>query len=272
MQHNAHTYQTYSYPEIFSRYFFHGEDNSIRPCPEYTLIFVFSGELTISRQKIQTTLRKGQYIFLRKDNQTHLTRKISGREPLSSVFMGFTHNFLNEFHRNMKKKAIGKNTGSFPANIIQIPCNPYLESMYVSLLPYLHHNIQPIRQIVEIKLMEAIFSLLLTDEKFYTCLFDFPEAEETHNIQHTTDRYLPNHTECNLSEFSCSDLSTSYFRNKITNQATCLQCKMTKELEAEYIRLHHQNTAVNIYMEAGYKNVARFTRIFDTPYGFTTPN
>lgn len=233
-------YQTYNYPDIFSEYFFNREGSCIRPCPEYTLVFVFSGELMIINKNAETTICKGEYVFLRKDIDTLLIRKTHNGEPFSSVFMGFSYNFLHEFYHNMKKKDLCENTDFFSANIIKLPCNPYLESIYISLLPFLHWSIRPIQQIVEIKLMEAIFGLLLSDEKFYTCLFKFPD--------------------------------TSYIRNKQNNNTSCLQFTISKQLEANYIRLYHENTAANIYMEAGYKNVARFTRIFNHPHYSTAFN
>lgn len=269
MQSEEQTYQIYNYPDIFSEYFFNGESDDIRPCPEYTLIFVFSGKLIITCRNRETMIRKGEYVFLRKDTDMFLKYGAHDDEAFSSVFMGFGYNFLREFYQNMKKKDACEKTKNFPANIIKLPCNPYLESMYISLHPYLYRNIQPIEQIVEIKLTEAVFSLLLTDETFYGYLFDFPN---TGNKALTNDYAIKKLTYDNSKGFSYPKLSASHLRNKQTGEISCLQCTITKKLKSDFIRLHHENAAINIYMEADYKNDTRFTRIFDRTYDFTMPN
>lgn len=250
MQPKAHTYQTYNYPEIFSQYFFNEEDKATYSCPDYTLIFVFSGELIICNSNRETRVCKGGYIFLRKDINTLLKRQSYGEEFFSSVFMGFSHNFLYQFYRNMKKKNVCKNTGNFPVNIIELPCNPYLESIYISLLPYLHWNIKPMNQIIEIKLMEAVYSLLMTDEKFHSCLFDFMDTDDKSQSELTTYNFIRN-----INSFSGYDT-----------------VHLVRKLQTECICIPNKNTNANIYMEAGYKNIVRFTQIIDNPYGFTAPN
>ena len=169
----------------------------------------------------------------------------------------------------MKRKDLCRKTGSLPANIIKLPRNPYLESMHISLLPYLYLNIQPVEQIVEIKLTEAVFSLLLTDEIFYASLFDFSDAG---NKVLSNDYTIQNLAYGKLTEFSYSYLSAFYPGNKQIGEMPCLHCTITKKLKAHFIRLHHENIAINIYMEADYKNVARFTRIFDRPHDLTPSN
>lgn len=272
MKSKAHTYPIYNYPEIFSEYFFRNEEGCTRSCPEYVLVFVFSGELVIRDQNRESVIHKGEYVFLRKNLHTLITRKACEEEAFSSVFMGFNHNFLQEFYQNMKKKGRCDMSEKFLSNIIELPCNPYLESIYVSLLPYLHWDIEPIQQIVEIKLMEAVCSLLLTDEKFYACLFDFPETVPPGDIVLATDNYTQSLNKNKFTGFSNCDLSASYMEDEKKEEKLCLQCIMTKMLDADYIRLHHENIATNIYMEVGYKNVVRFTRIFDKPFDFMPPN
>lgn len=252
MQPDAHPYQTYNYSDIFSEYFFHGETGSTYSCPEHALIFIFSGKLIICSGDYEKIISKGGYIFLSKDENTILIRKSCNGEPFSSVFMGFNYNFLSDFHQNMKKKDIPEKTEHFLGNIIELPCTPQMESMYVSLQPYLQWNIRPVNQIVEIKLIEAILSLLLTSNSFYTCLFEFPASFEAGNII-INDNCVPD-TVC--EEFF----------------ATPIACAFSKKLETAYIRLQQENNAANIYMEAYYKNIIRIFHSSGRPYNFTTYN
>lgn len=99
-------YPTYTYPEIFSGYFFHDTTNNVRSCPEHALVFVISGELTVHCECGTTTVEKGEYIFLRKDTNTILERKSSGNEPFRSVFMGLNYSFLKKLRPVIDKKKI----------------------------------------------------------------------------------------------------------------------------------------------------------------------
>ena len=253
MQSENQTYQIYNYTDIFSKYFFNREDNYNRPCPEYALIFVFSGELVVCNGNCEKTISKRGYIFLRKDKDTILNIKSFENEPFSSICMGFSHNFLYKFYQSIKKKEGVKFTENFPLKVIELPRTPYLESMYVSLLPYLSRNVKPMEQIVEIKLMEAVFSLLLTDERFYPYLFDFSEHSQEENIAVFDDSVIQD-----LCAFS--------------GQLQHLQCLLFKKLETAYVRMQHESKATNIYMEVGYKNVTHLIKSFQKPYDYTPPN
>ena len=255
MQSENQTYQIYNYPDIFSEYFFCNRDNECTTCPEYTLIFVFSGELFVQCTDCEKTVRKGEYLFLRKDESIVFTRKSYGEELFRSVFMGFNQNFLCEFHKNMKNKEYMKNGGDFKQNIIELPRNAYLQSMYVSLLPYLEWNMEPMKQIVEIKLMEAVFSLLLTDKRFYTCLFGFTE-------------------ECN--EDCCDTDIDCIIRNmnagSLIGDMLPIQCLLSKKPETAYIRLDKNSDSADIYMEANYKEVAGLMQRFGNCCDSLHPN
>ncbi len=216
--------------DIFYKYFFDEEEGCLYTCPEHVLVFVFSGELEISCGSLKKTVRKGECIFLRKDVSTMLVRKLSENEPFGSIFMGFSHNFLCKFHHRMNKKNIPPKTGKFRKNIIELPHNPYMESIYISLMPYYQMNKQPLQQVMELKMMEAVFGLLLTDERFYSCLFGF--------LKHSKPGY------------PCQE---SFAGQYIVSQ----------KLETAYISRQQENNMKEIYIEVGYRNVARFIKLIN---------
>lgn len=272
MQPDPQSFTVYNYPDIYSEYIFRNASETVRPCPPYTLIFVFAGELIVSNKEQETTIRKGEYIFLRKDMHTFLKRNSFEGESFSSIFMGFNPDFLREFYRGMKEKDRCGKTGDFAGSIIELPCNPYLESMYISLIPYVHRHFEPMRQIVEIKLMEAVFSLLLTDDKFYSCLFDVKNMRDNNLFTLTVDTHTESEDKGRSTPFFDYDLLSSYFRDKQHCKISSLLCKIVKKSEANYIRILHNNKGATLYMEAGYSNVTRFTRILAGNYVFRQPN
>lgn len=227
-------YPIYTYSEIFSGYFFQGKTKGAGTCPDHVLVFVISGELTVRCQCGTTTIAKGEYIFLRKDTDTVLERKASVSEPFRSVFMGFNHTFLKKLYPEVAKKKTMLDSGDFADNVIPLPKKPYLESLYVSMLPYLQSDVSPIKQVLEIKLMEAVYSLILTDNRFYSCLFDFSHAEKIEcEVQYTS--------------YNASQMQSFY---------------MTQEMDSSYIIKQDRGEVTDVYLDVTYRNVARFLNAF----------
>lgn len=227
-------YPIYTYSEIFSGYFFQGKTEGAGTSPPHVLVFVISGELTVHCKCGTTNVAKGEYIFLRRDTDTVLERKPSGDEPFRSVFMGFDRTFLKKLYPAIAKKTISTKSGDFADNVIPLPKKPYLESLYVSMLPYLQWNVSPMKQVLEIKLMEAVHSLILTDERFYSCLFDFSETE--------IEEYKVDFTSCDTSQ--------------------ARSCYMTEEMNSSYIMMKDRGEVTDVYLDVTYRNVVRFLNAF----------
>lgn len=237
-------YPLYTYSEIFSSYFFKGKMNGACTCPDHVLVFVISGEMTVHCKCGTTTIAKGEYIFLRRDSDTVLERKASGDEPFRSVFMGFNYTFLKKLYPQVAKKKTPLDSRDFADNVIPLPKKPYLESLYISMLPYLQWNVSPMKQVLEIKLMEAVHSLILTDNRFYSCLFDFSDTEKE---------------ECNVdyASYDASRIQSFY---------------VTQEMNSSYIMMMNRGEVTDVYLDVTYRNVARFLNAFGKGYIFLPLN
>jgi len=244
MKADAIAYPIYNYSDIFSEYFFHDEEEQDRTCPGHVLVFVISGELTVHCKCNKTTLNKGEYIFLREDTDTLLERKASGDEPFRSVFMGLNQCFLKKLYQVIDKKKILPGTEDFADNIITLPKKPYLESLYISLLPYMQWDVCPMKQVLEIKLREAVYSLILTDKRFYSCLFDFNKLEKDG---------------CEIEYTSCDQFKLS-------------ACYMIQKMESSYIMKQNRGEVTDVYLDVTYKNAARFLNAFGQGLIFPSTN
>jgi len=212
------------------------------------LVFIFSGELEVHSKNCKKTIRKGEYIFLKKDKNLTLKRKSCNGESFQSVFMGFTRSFLCDFYCRMNKNSIPCKAGKFKKSIIELPRKAYIESIYISLYPYLKCDVRPIRQIMEIKLKEAVFGLLLTDDRFYCFLFDS-------DIQHVC-----------IKQSICSSGYSFHVPKKSSIQTNVLIQRrwiVGKELETTYIKIKEGGKTTDVYMEISYKDVLHFRKSCD---------
>lgn len=250
MKPDTREYQIYNYSDIFSKYFFVNDPAASRECPEHVLIFVFSGKLTVRYGSHEVTVDKGEYIFLRKDSNTELERKSAEGEPFRSVFMGLSISFLREFYRNMNKNKIPQTSENFDKSVVELKKNPYLDSIYISMMPYLKDNQMPVQPILEIKMMEAVLGLLLLDKRFYPCLFECCTPWKD-DIMRFINKNYPN-----------SDHRIQ------PNEPAAKLWIISKKLETAYMKMHEGTHTADIYIEVGYKDVARFIKAFEQQYGF----
>lgn len=231
MKQNTNPYPIYTYSEIFSTYFKIGCDSV---SPEYTLIFIVSGELIVHCKCGDTRVKKGEYIFLRKDKSTKLERKSYENEPFISVFMGLNQSFLKKLQPLIKKKTASAKASYFSGNTIKLPKKPYLESLYISLLSYFQWDASPKEEVLEIKLIEAVYGLILTDDRFYSCLFNFEKAQK-----------------------GVSDID--YASRDLSKHQTCY---MSQKMESSYIMIRDDDQISNVYLDVTYKNVIHFLNAF----------
>lgn len=251
MKSDSQRTQTYSYTELYSEYFFHKQNSDIGTCPEYTLIFVFSGELTVRYGSDKTSLRKGEYIFLRQDSRTILLRSSYNDEVFSGAFLGFHRSFLCEFHRLFSLSDTYPYEDRFGKSIVEITRNPYMDSMYVSLLPYFEWESQPSEEVLEIKLTEAVLSLLQIDLNFYNYLFGFPAQKEV--SKHL--KLCNNQNEIkHLYRFNLSSTITS------------------RKMEANYIRKEKAGQTSDIYFEVIYRDIGQSSTLTHHHYDTLTLN
>jgi len=162
-------------PDIYFDYIYNPADNTIQDikvsCP--VIFFMYSGTLTIKYKGRKISVKKGECVFFQAGTMATLHTKNYNNESFSGIYMGFNESFLSDFYINFhNKKAVPKNDG-FSADIIKIPCTPYMQSLYISMIPYLERKTKPEKNILELKRMECIYCMLTSDPRFYTSLFDF---------------------------------------------------------------------------------------------------
>lgn len=210
--------------------------------PDHVLILVYSGELIIRIGEQEIKIKSGDSIFLCWDNKIIFEKKASGGQPFRSVNMGFNQSFLYEFYQNLNKKKIPKRTRCFNnQKIIEISKNTYIESLYISMKHYFNWGEDPIKEVLEIKLTEAVYCLLATDKKFYSYLFDAVQSTKK-TIQYTSKYPLYPH------------------------------CITNKCMETAYLKLQEDDKITSIYMEVSYKNVRSIIQTYDNRYGLSLLN
>lgn len=157
----------FNYSDIFLNHFFHCETSYHEICPEHVLVMIYAGELIIHYGNNEITIKSGEYVFIQRDIDIIFIKKDTESELFRGVFMGFSSIFLSDFHKTIDKSKIPVISTKFESKVIRLPKTPYIQSLYMSLRPYFDAKIKPSKELLELKLQEGIYSLLLIDDKFY---------------------------------------------------------------------------------------------------------
>ncbi len=173
MEANKSIYKLLSISPIYGHLCENGSECFLRSDKEALLFFVYSGKLTISYLDEYITLGKGEYAFVKRDIFTDIKKHGTGTQNFNGIYLGLDKYFLWDIHDDLSKQCKCCRSRNFENNLIKLSSNPYLQSLYISLGIYLDYGVNPSEDILQLKMFEAVYSLTLTDSRFYTCLFDF---------------------------------------------------------------------------------------------------
>jgi len=166
-----------NYSDIYFDYILqNGCEVFTRTNTEAVIFFVYSGRLDICCSQEKISLTKGQYAFIKHDVITTINKYDCGNDKFCCAYMGFSKKYLFQLYQAMDGEYSWFSENGFPHALIKLPYTPCLQSLYISLIPYLEYGVRPSVNILELKRQEGIYSLILTDERFYPCLFDFVNA------------------------------------------------------------------------------------------------
>ena len=141
------------------------------------IFFIYSGELIIECKNKKIAARKGEAVFFRSGSTVCIRRNNCGTEIFCGIYIGFSKSILSDLHHTIACKKTYR-PDYIDGDIVQLPCVPCIQSLYISMVTYLEWGEKPSEYIVELKQQEGIFSLLLVDEKFYNSLFGFVKKKQ----------------------------------------------------------------------------------------------
>jgi len=164
-------------PDIYFDYIFRdGSELFMSANTEAVIFFVYSGEMNISSMYETISVGKGQYAFVKHDVIITINKNDCGTDEFCCAFLKFSKNYLLDLYLGFDGHTIPFSEKQFEQALIKLPYTPSMQSLYVSFKPYLEYGVRPSKEILELKRQEGIYSLILTDERFYSCLFDFVQC------------------------------------------------------------------------------------------------
>lgn len=268
-------YTTFNYSDIIFSYFFSDECMCTDMVRDHFLAYVYSGEYILEegKEKKKTIIRPGECCFLRRDNRVRMIKQPKGDEPFMGIFLTFKRNFLRDVYQKMEQKNIPLDVIKHKHSVIKLPETPDIKGLFLSMTPYFDSSIKPSDEMMRLKLLEGVQSLLNIDKRFFPTLFDFTEPWKIDILDFLNENYMYDLTIEDIASFTGRSLSTFKRDFKKISELSPEKWLIQKRLEAACEKIHETGKSItDVYMEVGFKNFSHFSTAFKKRYGIAPSN
>ena len=275
METKSEEYVTFNYSDIVFSYYFSDECKCTKMVREHYLVYVYSGEYILEegKDKKRTIIRPGECVFMRRDNQVNMYKQPKGGEPFKGIFMTFKRNFLRGLYQKIERKNLPLDAKKHKNSIIKLPQTPDITGLFQSMIPYFDSSVKPSEEIMTLKLMEGVYSLLNIDNRFLPTLFDFTEPWKIDILDFMDENYMYDLSIEDIAFFTGRSLSTFKRDFKKISDLTPQKWIIKKRLETAFEKLTKENREISeVYIDVGFKNRSHFTTLFKKYYGYTPAN
>ncbi|MFA6335855.1 MAG: AraC family transcriptional regulator [Bacteroidales bacterium] len=235
---------------------------------DHSLVYIYSGEYILEEGGVTTVVEAGECVFLRKDNRIIMTKQPKGDESFRGIFMVFKRSFLREVFQKIEKKDLPLDVERHKTSVMKLPYTPDIASLFQSMVPYFNTTIIPPEELMNLKLLEGIYSLLNLDKNFYTDLFDFNAPWKPDILDFLNENYMYDLSIEEIAHFTGRRLAT--FKREFKRISTFSPHKwlMIKRLDVARGKLLNEKKKVSdVYLEVGFKDLSHFSRVYKETYG-----
>lgn len=266
--------ETLGYSGIFLSCFTNDNTSCIHANKDHSLIYLLSGEYMIEEDGVQTVIRPGECVFVRRDHRTMMYKKPTETEQYKGITLVFKRNMLRQlYNTKLNKNEISKSITVPEESVFRIEARPDITSLFQSLMPYFDSEIQPTDEITQLKLQEGIYSLLNTSKQFYPILFDFTEPWKIDILEFMNENYMYDLTMDEIAGYTGRSLATFKRDFAKISDVTPQKWLINKRLQAAHDRLTNNNVKVSdVYVEVGFKNLSHFYSAYKKQFGYSPAN
>lgn len=230
--------------------------------PNHALILVCQGEIDIIDGERSITIKKGEYVFLKKDCQIRIHKHSAGEVPYSAMSIRFKRPTLRNYFRKVESMNIPSGVARFNEAAIPIAPNLYLDSLFASLRPFLESGTEPSKQFIDMKCAEALDCLLRINSRFYPTLFDFNDLWKIDLLKFMEEHYMEDMSMEEFAGYTGRSLAT--FKrdfaklSPLTPQKWLIEYRLQKASEM----LSKGTSVTDAYIQVGFRNRSHFSKLF----------
>ncbi len=263
----------FKYSDIFFSYFFNNESSCAHMARNHAMVYIYSGEMLLEEGNKKTVIRKGESVFIRRDNRVSMTKRPCGDEQYGGIFIMFNRDLLRNLYREFDKKSLPEDAPILKQSVIKLPRTTEIESLFSSMIPYFDPSIKPKDEFMQLKLIESVYTLLAIDKRFYPTLFDFTEPWKIDILDFMDKNYMYDLSIEDIAHFTGRSLATFKRDFKKISELTPEKWLIQKRLKVAHDKIRHEDKrASDIYLEVGFKNLSHFSSAFKRQFGYSPTN
>jgi len=179
---------------------------------EHMLVYVYSGELETKANGKTKCLHKGQAYLLRRNHKCQKSVRPKEGEGFEGIFIYFKRGFLKKTLTVNNLSLEEAPTAKFNSSFIELPEHHYLDELCSSFRGYFKTAHFPSEQLVNIKMMEAVLTLIEIKPELKAVLFDFTGPMKIDIAEFMEDNYLLDLSLSDLAHYTGRSLSA--FKNE----------------------------------------------------------
>jgi len=238
---------------------------------EHTLVYIVSGEMEVNTPEKTIFMKKGDSCFLRRNHRvSKVKHPAKNGESFNGLFLHLNTDFLREVLREYRVAVpTVVKTSIENASYYQLPDHPYYHGLFESLTKYFETQEYPSRELMNIKMKEAVLILMQTRPELIPILFDFtspwkPSIEEFMNNYYKSD--------LQVEEFAhYTGRSLTSFKKEFHDifHITPNRWLIKRRLQEAKRMIEQLGVKpIDVYLQVGFKNLSHFSTAFKKEYGY----
>ena len=236
---------------------------------QHSFDYIISGTSTVSFSNKTMTFNAGDLRFAVRNRLSRFIKIPPENEEYRSISICVDQNTLLEIAKKFQKNKLVPNSRKYD-NVFLLHPNKAFKNYVDTLIPYLEQGNVINKQLIQIKVKEAILVFLESNPELKNILFDFSEPGKI-----DLEAYMNQHFQYNgeLNDFAyLTGRSLSTFRRDFKKifKETPNKWLMNKRLENAYYLLKEQGIkATEVFIESGFKDYSHFSVKFKERFGIS---
>lgn len=259
---------TFSYSDIIFSFCLNEDTTCDFTTATHFIIYVHTGQMSINESDRSVVVRKGECVFLKKGTKVTFSKYSVDEAPFQGITMVFKHSMLKSLYEELNPNTIPKGVAYWESSIIKLEKSLDIDSLFCSLTPYLNSVDKPNKELMDLKLKQALCTLLSLDKRFYPTLFDFSSDYKINILWFLNQNYMCNLTVKEMAIGTGRSLASFKRDFKQVSSLTPQKWLMKKRLDEAYAKIKNRGVDIaQVGFEVGFKNRAHFTTAFKNRFG-----
>lgn len=236
---------------------------------DHTLVYVYSGELTVKQEHHRTlTVGKGCCVFLARNNKVEVSGRPADGVEFKSTFLTLKRQLLIRYYNQMDRSLLPTEGAKRVPSVMLLPQHLHVNSLFQALTSFFIAWQKPTAQYMELKEVEAVEGLIDIDRRFCISLFDFVNEWKPDIMEFMEQNYKEDIPLADMALFTGRSLAA--FKRDFSKLSDLTpQRWVTRRRLQEARRLMEQGgkRASDIYLQLGFKGLSHFSTAFKKEFG-----